>query len=122
MKVLKPFVRDGQRYKPGDPAPIGLDGPTVAHYKRHGMIGSADPVPKKASAPRATTSIAKRGIANLRISADSQPMDQQFGHASSSSDQTPIATGAGQIDHVPARLSESGASDGQHNVFDDPAG
>lgn len=38
MEAAKTFERDGKRYRPGDPLPDGLDGPTLAHYKRHGMI------------------------------------------------------------------------------------
>lgn len=51
MKVLKKFDRNGQRYKPGDPAPSDLDAATLAHYKRHGMVGTP---PGEAAAPAPT--------------------------------------------------------------------
>lgn len=52
MKVLKKFERDGKRYAPGEDAPSGLDAETIAHYKRHGMVGSpaADPATVAATA------------------------------------------------------------------------
>ena len=52
MKVLKSFIRQGLRYKPGDDAPSNLDAETMKHYERNGMLGAAPA--GKASKPRTT--------------------------------------------------------------------
>lgn len=39
MKVLKTFVRNGKKYRRGDPLPEDLDKPTFDKYERHGMVG-----------------------------------------------------------------------------------
>lgn len=51
MEVLKTFVRQGKRYRPGDDPPPELDAPTVAHYQRHGMLGK----PAASAAPASGT-------------------------------------------------------------------
>lgn len=43
--VTKPFLRGGQRLRRGDPLPSGVDGPTLADYRRLGMIGPAETKP-----------------------------------------------------------------------------
>lgn len=52
MQVLKTFIRDGQRYRPGDEPPTGLDKVAIAHYQRHGMLGQPPKAPRN---PRKTT-------------------------------------------------------------------
>ena len=42
MEVLKSFRRNGEIFSPGDDLPDGLDAVTIAHYRRHGMIGAPD--------------------------------------------------------------------------------
>lgn len=41
MKVLKPFMRNGVRYRRGDDVPADVDKTALASYERLGMIGTA---------------------------------------------------------------------------------
>jgi hypothetical protein len=43
--VTKPFLRGGSRLRRGDPLPAGVDGPTLADYRRLGMVGPAETKP-----------------------------------------------------------------------------
>ena len=68
MKVLKTFVRDGVKYRRGDPLPKGLDNPTVAKYERHGMVGelNADDVARQEGEGGTTTVIVRNGSARRK--------------------------------------------------------
>ncbi len=47
MQVLKTFVADGKKFRPGD-TPPEVDKVTIEHYVRHGMVGELPkPEPKK---------------------------------------------------------------------------
>ena len=52
MKVLKPFMRDGVKYRRDDPPPEGIDNITLRHYQRHGMVSGVDDVAAKQEAMR----------------------------------------------------------------------
>lgn len=55
MEVLKTFVRLGKRYRPGDDPPDDLDAPTLAHYQRHGMLGTPGTAAAQGQAPAQRT-------------------------------------------------------------------
>ncbi|MDR0215622.1 MAG: hypothetical protein LBJ15_16700 [Comamonas sp.] len=51
--VTKPFLRGGTRLRRGDPLPSGVDGPTLADYRRLGMIAPVQTKPASlARSPR----------------------------------------------------------------------
>ena len=57
MQAAKTFDRNGIRYRPGDALPPDLDAPTLAHYRRYGMVREAStpaPVVKKPVARKQT--------------------------------------------------------------------
>lgn len=128
MEAAKTFERDGKRYRPGDPLPDGLDGPTLAHYKRHGMIreprgkepapanrkpaGPANPAsspgPRRRGSPAPANTTALQADGSAGPAVVSTALQQQPG------DQTPPGNQAQPGDQVPPadKPPEAGAADG----------
>lgn len=71
MKVLKTFVRNGTKFKPGDAVPQGLEKVDLAHYQQLGMIGE----PAKAD-PKAEAKAKAKADAEAKAKADAESAAQ----------------------------------------------
>lgn len=106
MQAAKTFDRNGIRYRPGDALPPDLDAPTLAHYRRHGMVRETrTPAPAvKKPAARKPQAVAK-------------PLEEKTATADSGTPGTPAD---GPVFDTTAQADQEQSQDiGTHLVGDD---
>lgn len=106
MQVLKTFVRDGKRFRPGDTAPDDLDKQTRAHYQRHGMVGEAvaktpAPAPARTRQRGAAAETKPAGPAFTGSVAPQESATAQPAEASQAAPSEPTSSGAIDADLGP---------------------
>lgn len=109
MQAAKTFDRNGIRYRPGDALPPDLDAPTLAHYRRHGMVREA-----RTPAPAVKKPAARKPQATAK------PQEDKTATADSAAPGTPGTLADGPVFDTTAQADQEQSQDiGMHLVGDD---